>query len=102
MPFHIVVTRRPCSKSCGINAAQTGCVLFKSGRQTLGDPNLLRNAVDKRTMSLHMLPANARSWTGWSRSQMSLGGRLKRGDVVTIAGGGGDYGSKPRLATIVQ
>lgn len=28
--------------------------------------------------------------------------RLKRGDVVTIAGGRGDYGSKPRPAIIVQ
>ncbi len=28
--------------------------------------------------------------------------RLKRGDVVTIAGGEGDYGSKPRPAIIIQ
>ncbi len=29
-------------------------------------------------------------------------GCLKRGDVVTIAGDGGDYGSKPRPAIIIQ
>lgn len=29
-------------------------------------------------------------------------GILKRGDVVTIAGGGGDYGSKPRPAIVIQ
>lgn len=29
-------------------------------------------------------------------------GSLKRGDVVTIAGGGGDYGSKPRPAIVMQ
>ncbi|WP_238985023.1 type II toxin-antitoxin system PemK/MazF family toxin [Candidatus Glomeribacter gigasporarum] len=29
-------------------------------------------------------------------------GSLKRGDVVTIAGGKGDYGSKPRPAIIIQ
>lgn len=27
---------------------------------------------------------------------------MKRGDVVTIAGGGGDYGSKPRPAIVMQ
>ena len=29
-------------------------------------------------------------------------GSLKRGDVVTIAGGEGDYGNKPRPAIIIQ